>query len=114
MPTSEATAQRWRASTGVPLATLAEQPQLAVCIDGADEIGPDLGLMKGLGGALLREKIVASAADRFVVVGDASKRVARLGEKAPVPVEVIPFGEAVCARALARARLPIRCRARAS
>ena len=57
--------------------------------------------MKGLGGALLREKIVASAADRFVVVGDESKRVARLGEKAPVPVEVIPFGEAVCARALA-------------
>ena len=56
--------------------------------------------MKGLGGALLREKIVASAADRFVVVADASKRVARLGEHAPVPVEVIPFGEAVCARAL--------------
>jgi len=56
--------------------------------------------VKGLGGALLREKIVASAADRFVVVADASKRVARLGDHAPVPVEVIPFGEAVCARAL--------------
>ena len=84
----------------MPLATLAEQPRLAVCLDGADEIGPGLGLVKGLGGALLREKIVASAADRFVVVADASKRVARLGEHAPVPVEVIPFGEAVCARAL--------------
>ena len=72
---------------------------------------PDLGLVKGLGGALLREKIVASAADRFVVVGDASKRVARLGEKAPVPVEVIPFGEAVCARALAALGVRRRCRA---
>ena len=100
VPTSEATAALARAH-GVPLVTLAEQPQLAVCIDGADEISPELGLIKGLGGALLREKIVASAADRFVVVGDDSKRVARLGEKAPVPVEVIPFGAAVCARALA-------------
>lgn len=100
VPTSEATASLAR-EHGVPLATLAEQPHLAVCIDGADEIGPELGLVKGLGGALLREKIVASAADRFVVVADDSKRVARLGAKAPVPVEVIPFGAAVCARALA-------------
>ena len=99
VPTSEATARLAR-EHGVPLATLAEQPRLAVCLDGADEIGPGLGLVKGLGGALLREKIVASAADRFVVVADASKRVARLGEHAPVPVEVIRFGEAVCARAL--------------
>ena len=97
----------------MPLTTLAEHPQLALCLDGADEIAPDLGLVKGLGGALLREKIVASAADRFVIVGDASKRVAHLGEKAPVPVEVIPFGEAVCARALPRsAARP--CRAPAS
>lgn len=100
VPTSEATASLAR-EQGVPLTTLAEHPHLAVCIDGADEIGPELGLVKGLGGALLREKIVASAADRFVVVADDSKRVARLGEKAPVPVEVIPFGAAVCARALA-------------
>ena len=100
VPTSEATAQLAR-EHGVPLATLTEQPQLALCLDGADEIAPDLGLVKGLGGALLREKIVASAADRFVVVADVSKLVARLGERAPVPVEVIPFGEAVCARALA-------------
>jgi ribose 5-phosphate isomerase A len=100
VPTSEATAALAR-EHGVPLVTLADHPQLALCIDGADEIAPDLGLVKGLGGALLREKIVASAADRFVVVGDASKRVAHLGETAPVPVEVIPFGEAVCALALA-------------
>jgi ribose 5-phosphate isomerase A len=100
VPTSEATAQLAR-EHGVPLTTLTEQPHLAVCLDGADEIAPDLGLVKGLGGAMLREKIVASAADRFVVVADASKLVARLGERAPVPVEVIPFGEAVCARALA-------------
>ena len=99
VPTSEATAQLAR-EQGIPLTTLAEQPRLSVCLDGADEIGPGLGLVKGLGGALLREKIVASAADRFVVVADASKRVARLGQHAPVPVEVIPFGEAVCARAL--------------
>jgi ribose 5-phosphate isomerase A len=100
VPTSEATTALAR-EHGVPLATLAEQPHLALCIDGADEIGPGLGLVKGLGGALLREKIVAFAADRFVVVADASKRVERLGDLAPVPVEVIPFGEAVCARALA-------------
>jgi len=99
VPTSEATALLAR-EHGVPLATLDEQPRLRVCLDGADEIGPGLALVKGLGGALLREKIVASAADRFVVVADASKRVARLGEHAPVPVEVIPFGEAVCVRAL--------------
>jgi ribose 5-phosphate isomerase A len=100
VPTSEATTALAR-EHGVPLATLAERPQLDVCLDGADEIGPRLGLVKGMGGALLREKIVASAADRFVVVADASKRVERLGDLAPVPVEVIPFGEAVCARALA-------------
>jgi ribose 5-phosphate isomerase A len=100
VPTSEATTALAR-EHGVPLATLAEQPHLALCIDGADEIGPGLGLVKGMGGALLREKIVAFAADRFVVVADASKRVERLGDLAPVPVEVIPFGEAVCARALA-------------
>src|SRR5262249_35032711 len=86
VPTSEATAELAR-EHGVPLATLDEQPRLRVCLDGADEIGPGLALVKGLGGALLREKIVASAADRFVVVADASKRVARLGEHAPVPVE---------------------------
>ena len=91
VPTSEDTAARCRA-LAIPLATLEEQPQLALCIDGADEIGPGLDLIKGLGGALLREKIVARAAQRFVIIADDSKRVRRLGTRAPVPVEVVPFG----------------------
>ncbi|MGH7465879.1 MAG: ribose 5-phosphate isomerase A, partial [Longimicrobiales bacterium] len=66
--------------------------RLDLAIDGADEVDPRLDLVKGLGGALLWEKIVESAADRFVVVVDDSKLVQRLGEKAPVPVEVVPFG----------------------
>jgi ribose 5-phosphate isomerase A len=99
VPTSEATAVLAR-DEGIPLATLAEQPRLAVCLDGADEIAPGLALTKGLGGALLREKVVAAAADRFVVVADASKRVARLGEHTPLPVEVIGFAAPVCERLL--------------
>jgi ribose 5-phosphate isomerase A len=100
VPTSEATAALSR-EVGIPLATLAEQPRLAVCIDGADEIAPGLALTKGLGGALLREKIVASAAARLVIVADDAKLVDRLGTRAPIPVEVVPFAEAVCALALA-------------
>ncbi len=100
VPTSEATADLAR-EVGIPLATLEQQPRLAVCIDGADEIAPDLGLTKGLGGALLREKIVASAADRFVIVADDAKLVERLGTRAPIPVEIVPFAAAVCALALA-------------
>lgn len=61
-----------------------------LAVDGADEIAPDLGLIKGHGGALLREKLVASAADRFVVIADATKLVDRLG-RGPLPVEVVPF-----------------------
>lgn len=91
VPTSEDTASRCRV-LGVPLTTLNEHPSLALAIDGADEIGPRLDLIKGLGGALLREKLVALAARRFVVVADSSKRVRKLGTRAPVPVEVVPFG----------------------
>jgi ribose 5-phosphate isomerase A len=91
VPTSEDTATRCRA-LGIPLATLDEQPRLALAIDGADEIGPRLDLIKGLGGALLREKLVVRAARRFVVVADASKRVRKLGTRSPVPVEVVGFG----------------------
>lgn len=91
VPTSEDTASRCRI-LGVPLTTLNEHPSLALAIDGADEIGPRLDLIKGLGGALLREKLVALAARRFVVVADSSKRVRKLGTRAPVPVEVVPFG----------------------
>jgi ribose 5-phosphate isomerase A len=91
VPTSEDTAARCRA-LGIPLTTLDEHPDLAVVIDGADEIGPRLDLIKGLGGALLREKLVVAAGRRFVVVAVVSKRVRKLGTRAPVPVEVVPFG----------------------
>lgn len=90
VPTSEQTAAQARA-LGIPLATLAEYPVLDLAIDGADEVDPALNLIKGLGGALLREKIVESAARRFVVVVDESKLVQRLGTRGPLPVEVTQF-----------------------
>jgi ribose 5-phosphate isomerase A len=90
VPTSEDTHRR-ATTLGIPLATLAEQPRIDLTIDGADEIDPALRLIKGLGAALLREKVVASVSERMVVVADASKRVARLGTKAPLPVEVDRF-----------------------
>ncbi len=89
--TSEATAQQARAG-GIRLVALDEVRALDLCIDGADEFDPHLDLIKGLGGALLREKLVAQAAQRFVVIVDEEKRVRQLGEKAPLPVEVVPFG----------------------
>ena len=76
---------------GIPLTTLDEAPELDLCVDGADEVDPSLGCLKGLGGALVREKVVASAARRFVLIVDGSKLVPRLGTGAPVLVEVIPF-----------------------
>jgi ribose 5-phosphate isomerase A len=91
VPTSRATADYAR-QLGIPVLDLDVAPRLDLAIDGADEVAPDLNLIKGLGGALLWEKIVESAAARFVVVVDESKLVTRLGEKAPVPVEVVPFG----------------------
>ncbi|HEX5726882.1 MAG TPA: ribose-5-phosphate isomerase RpiA [Longimicrobiaceae bacterium] len=94
VPTSRDTEERARA-LGIPLATLAERPELDLTIDGADEVDPALRLIKGLGGALLREKIVASVSRTLVIVADASKVVERLGTKAPLPVEVDPFGAAV-------------------
>jgi ribose 5-phosphate isomerase A len=90
IPTSEATAGQAR-QCGIPLGTLDDHPSIDITIDGADEIDPYLNLIKGLGGALLREKIVAAASRRFIVVADASKRVDQLGTRAPVPVEVVPF-----------------------
>jgi ribose 5-phosphate isomerase A len=90
VPTSEYTTAQARA-LGIPLATLVEQPVLDLAIDGADEVDPDLNLIKGLGGALLREKIVESAARRFAVIVDESKLVERLGSRGPLPVEVTQF-----------------------
>lgn len=76
---------------GVPLTTLNEHPQLDLAIDGADQIDRDLNLIKGGGGALTREKIVASAAKQFVIVADETKLVERLGTSHTVPIEVLPF-----------------------
>jgi len=90
VPTSAGTAERARA-LGIPLTTLAEHPKLDLAVDGADEIDPDLNLIKGLGRALLREKIVEMHTERFVVVADESKLVPRLGQ-GPLPVEIVPFG----------------------
>jgi len=102
VPTSEATAKQ-ASALGIPLATLGEYPSVSLTIDGADEIeGRSLGLIKGRGGALLREKIVAGASKQLVIVADASKLVEHLGSKMPVPVEVVPFGWQSTARRLER------------
>lgn len=77
---------------GIPLATLDQETHLDLTLDGADEVDPGLDLIKGLGGALLWEKIVAAATDRLVIVVDESKLVDRLGLDSPLPVEVVPFG----------------------
>ncbi len=90
VPTSAKTAELAR-SLGIPLATLDVEPVLDLVVDGADEVDPDLRLIKGGGGALLREKIVAAAAKRMIIVVDAGKIVDALGAY-PLPVEVVPFG----------------------
>ena len=90
VPTSEAT-RRQAEALGIRLTTLDDEPYLDLTIDGADELDEQLRLIKGGGGALLREKIVATASDRMLVIADSSKRVQVLG-KFPLPIEVIPFG----------------------
>jgi ribose 5-phosphate isomerase A len=90
VPTSRATATLAQ-QVGVPLTSLDERPSLDLVVDGIDEIDPAMDLIKGGGGALLREKIVAAASARMVVIGDASKKVATLGAF-PLPIEVDPFG----------------------
>lgn len=102
VPTSEATARLARAE-GIALATLEEHPRLDIDVDGADAIDPALNLIKGLGGALLREKIVAAASTRFVVIADESKLVASLAQAPLVPVEIVPFGWSRTRDALAQA-----------
>jgi len=84
-------------SLKIPLTTLDECQEIDVTVDGADEVDPELRLIKGGGGALLREKIVASATKQLVIVADATKRVAVLG-KFPLPVEVIPFAQALVSK----------------
>src|SRR5213596_1424497 len=99
VPTSFATAEAAK-RLGIPLTSLEEHVRLDLCVDGADEVDPKLDLIKGLGGALFREKIVAAASRKFVVIVDDSKLVRRLGTKTPLPVEVHPFGWKNAAAAL--------------
>jgi ribose 5-phosphate isomerase A len=101
VPTSERTAALCR-ETGVPLSDLERTPHLDLTVDGADEIDPDLSLVKGGGGALLREKIVAAASDRMIVIADRSKLVDVLG-RFPLPVEVNRFGLAATRIAIGKA-----------
>src|SRR5690349_3264298 len=101
VPTSQATLADAK-RCGIPLTTLDETPELDLTVDGADEIGPGLCLIKGGGGALLREKIVATASARMIVIADQSKSVGVLGHF-PLPVEVCSFGLTSTVRAIAKA-----------
>src|SRR5437879_13244905 len=91
VPTSFATAEVAK-ELGIPLTSLEERTRPDLCVDGADEVDPKLNLIKGMGGALFREKIVAAASKKFVVIVDDAKLVRRLGTRTPLPVEVHPFG----------------------
>jgi ribose 5-phosphate isomerase A len=101
VPTSEQT-MRLAQRSGIPLTTLDAHPRLDLTLDGADEIDAALDLIKGLGGALLREKIVASASRQLVIAADWTKVVPALGTNRPVPVEVIPFGASLVIERLGR------------
>src|SRR3984957_3437185 len=96
IPTSVHTGDLARAR-GIPLTTLDEHPEIDITIDGADEVGPHLNLIKGGGGALLREKVVASASRKMIIVADSGKIVSALGEF-PLPVEIISFARTVVER----------------
>ncbi len=98
VPTSEGTARRAR-ELGIPLVELGEA-ELDATLDGADEVDPDLNLLKGAGGALVRERIVAAASRRQIILVGADKLVPALGTRARLPVEVIPFAVAPCRRRL--------------
>jgi len=99
IPTSEKT-RHLAEGLNIPLTTLDQHPEIDITLDGADEIDRDLNLIKGGGGALLREKIIASASRRFIVVADSGKQVVRLG-KFPLPVEVIAFAQTLIAMRIA-------------
>lgn len=99
IPTSNATAELAR-KVGIPLSTLEQHPEINIDIDGADEIDPQLRMIKGGGGALLREKIIAAASKKMVVITDSSKTVPVLG-KFPLPVEIIAFARAVIEKKIA-------------
>jgi ribose 5-phosphate isomerase A len=107
VPTSEATRAQ-AALLGITLTTLEETPELDLTVDGADEIAPDLTLIKGGGGALLREKIVASASAEMIIIADQSKLVEVLG-RFPLPIEIVPFGAAATRRAVEGATAAAGC-----
>jgi ribose 5-phosphate isomerase A len=90
VPTSEAVARAAR-QYGIPLLELDDRLELDLTVDGADEVSPELDLVKGRGGALVRERIVAALSQRQVILVGSEKLVGRLGERGPVPIEVIPF-----------------------
>jgi ribose 5-phosphate isomerase A len=107
VPTSEAT-RRQAAELGIRLATLDDLDELDLTVDGADELDPQLRLIKGGGGAHLREKLVALASRRMVVIADESKEVATLG-RFPLPIEVVPFGLAAVRRNVEKAIAAVGC-----
>jgi len=107
VPTSEATRDH-AVRGGIALTTLDETPLLDLTVDGADEIAPDLTLIKGGGGALLREKVVAAASTRMIVIADESKWVSMLG-RFPLPIEIAPFGATAIHRAVETASAEAGC-----
>jgi ribose 5-phosphate isomerase A len=100
IPTSIATEAHARA-LGLPLTDLSAHPSLDLTIDGADEVDPARNLIKGGGAALFREKVLAAASDRLIIVVDSTKLVTRLGSTRGIPVEVLPFATGACIRQIA-------------
>ncbi len=110
VPTSEETSALAK-EVGIPLTTLDDAGELAVTIDGADEVDPELNLIKGYGRALVREKIVAASSRELIILVGEEKLVARLGARGKLPVEVVPFGLPLCERRLRELGCnPIACR----
>ena len=99
VPTSEETASLCRRE-GIPLATLAQAGMLDLTVDGADEVDPNLDLIKGYGRALVREKIVAASSRRLIILVGEEKLVAQLGARGKLPIEVIPFALPLCEEGL--------------
>ncbi|MFO7991252.1 MAG: ribose 5-phosphate isomerase A [Thermoplasmata archaeon] len=97
IPTSKAT-EHLAKGVGIPLTNLDENPRIDITIDGADEVDPELNLIKGGGGALLREKIIAYQSNKVIIVVDPSKQVKKLGLSFPLPVEVVPFSASATVR----------------
>lgn len=104
VPTSDETA-RIATEVGVPLLALAEAGELALTVDGADEVSPDLDLIKGYGRAMVREKVVAASSRELVILVGEEKQVPKLGARGKLPVEVVPFAVPLCLRRLASLRL---------